>query len=200
MPRVEEQLRGRPPAGDLVGHDGDDDALLAAATARVVSAGMERAAWFESDQPLIDRLVENTRWSTIDNFITVPTDCPQRDERLGWTGDIQAFAPVAAFHYDCYWMREFHWCDFEWDKRFFGDIESTLKRLHEDKGLHICAWINPYIGQRGEMFKEGRDKGYLVRKPNGEVWQTDFWQAGMGLVDSPTRPPVNGSRSRSRPC
>lgn len=91
--------------------------------------------------------------------------------------------PLAAFHYDCYWMREFHWCDFEWDKRFFDDIESTLKRLHEDKGLHICAWINPYIGQRGEMFKEGRDKGYLVRKPNGEVWQTDFWQAGMGLVD-----------------
>lgn len=66
--------------------------------------------------------------------------------------------PLAAFHYDCYWMREFHWCDFEWDKRFFGDIESTLKRLHEDKG-------------------------YLVRKPNGEVWQTDFWQAGMGLVN-----------------
>ncbi|TCF32473.1 alpha-glucosidase [Bifidobacterium longum subsp. longum] len=66
--------------------------------------------------------------------------------------------PLAAFHYDYYWMREFHWCDFEWDKRFFGDIESTLKRLHEDKG-------------------------YLVRKPNGEVWQTDFWQAGMGLVD-----------------
>ena len=66
--------------------------------------------------------------------------------------------PLAAFHYDCYWMREFHWCDFEWDKRFFGDIESTLKRLHEDKG-------------------------YLVRKPNGEVWQTDFWQAGVGLVD-----------------
>lgn len=66
--------------------------------------------------------------------------------------------PLAAFHYDCYWVREFHWCDFEWDKRFFGDIESTLKRLHEDKG-------------------------YLVRKPNGEVWQTDFWQAGMGLVD-----------------
>ncbi len=40
--------------------------------------------------------------------------------------------PLAAFHYDCYWMREFHWCDFEWDKRFFGDIESTLKRLHDN--------------------------------------------------------------------
>lgn len=91
--------------------------------------------------------------------------------------------PLAVFHYDCYWMREFRWCDFTWDKRFFGDIESTLKRLHEDKGLHICAWINPYIGQRSEMFKEGKEKGYLVRKPSGEIWQTDFWQAGMGLVD-----------------
>ena len=67
-------------------------------------------------------------------------------------------ATINSFIDDCYWMRELHWCDFEWDKRFFGDIESTLKRLHEDKG-------------------------YLVRKPNGEVWQTDFWQAGMGLVD-----------------
>ena len=85
---------------EVDGFDGDDDALLAAATARVVSAGMERAAWFESDQPLIDRLVENTRWSTIDNFITVPTDCPQRDERLGWTGDIGAFAPTALSLYD----------------------------------------------------------------------------------------------------
>lgn len=91
--------------------------------------------------------------------------------------------PLSVFHYDCYWMREFHWTDFEWDKRFFGDIESTLERLHRDKGLRTCAWINPYIGQRGSMFAEGKAKGYLVRKPNGEVWQTDFWQAGMGLVD-----------------
>ncbi|MBT1176534.1 alpha-xylosidase [Bifidobacterium callimiconis] len=91
--------------------------------------------------------------------------------------------PLSAFHYDCFWMREFQWTDFEWDKRFFGDIESTLERLHEDKGLHICAWINPYIGQRGRLFAEGKENGYLVRKPNGEIWQTDMWQAGMGLVD-----------------
>lgn len=91
--------------------------------------------------------------------------------------------PLSAFHYDCYWMREFQWTDFEWDRRFFGDIESTLQRLHADKGLHICAWINPYLGQRGALFDEARANGYLVRKPNGEIWQTDFWQAGMGLVD-----------------
>lgn len=91
--------------------------------------------------------------------------------------------PLSAFHYDCYWMREFHWTDFEWDSRFFPDIEATLKRLHEDKGLHLCAWINPYIGQSGAMFDEGMRNGYLVRNPDGTVWQTDNWQAGMGLVD-----------------
>ncbi|WEV46766.1 alpha-xylosidase [Bifidobacterium sp. ESL0690] len=91
--------------------------------------------------------------------------------------------PLSVFHYDCYWMRQFQWCDFEWDKRFFGDIESTLKRLHDEKHLHICAWINPYVGQRGKMFEEGKQKGYLVKKANGDVWQTDLWQAGMGLVD-----------------
>ncbi|MCT6838915.1 MAG: alpha-xylosidase, partial [Bifidobacteriales bacterium] len=91
--------------------------------------------------------------------------------------------PLSVFHYDCYWMREFHWTDFQWDKRFFPDIEGTLSRLHEDKGLHVCAWINPYIGQESILFDEGADKGYLVRKPNGDIWQTDLWQAGMGLVD-----------------
>lgn len=91
--------------------------------------------------------------------------------------------PLSVFHYDCYWMREFHWTDFEWDKRYFGDVESTLKRLHDDKGLHLCAWINPYIGQNGTMFDEGVDGGFLVRNPDGTIWQTDNWQAGMALVD-----------------
>ncbi|KJY53493.1 AglL Glycosyl hydrolases family 31, Alpha-glucosidase [Bifidobacterium coryneforme] len=91
--------------------------------------------------------------------------------------------PLSVFHYDCYWMREFHWTDFQWDKRFFPDIEGTLSRLHKDKGLHVCAWINPYIGQESILFDEGADKGYLVRKPDGDIWQTDLWQAGMGLVD-----------------
>ncbi|ERH31512.1 glycosyl hydrolase, family 31 [Alloscardovia omnicolens F0580] len=94
--------------------------------------------------------------------------------------------PLSAFHYDCYWMREFQWTDFEFDERFFGTIdqvEKSLRSLRGDKGLHVCVWLNPYLGQRGSAFKEALERGYLVKKPNGEVWQTDFWQAGMGLVD-----------------
>jgi alpha-D-xyloside xylohydrolase len=90
--------------------------------------------------------------------------------------------PLAVFHFDCFWMREFNWCDFVWDKRTFPDPPAMLARL-KARGLHICVWINPYIAQRSPLFAEGRREGYLLRLPNGDVWQTDQWQAGMGVVD-----------------
>lgn len=91
--------------------------------------------------------------------------------------------PLSVFHFDCFWMRAFHWCDFEWDKECFPDIKGTLQRYHE-KGLKICAWINPYIAQGTPFFAEGAKNGYLLKRADGKgVWQTDNWQAGMGLVD-----------------
>ncbi len=90
--------------------------------------------------------------------------------------------PLSVFHFDCFWMREFTWCDFEWDPRTFPDPPGMLSRLH-DKGLRVCVWINPYIGQRSRLFEEAVASGYLVTRPNGEPWQWDLWQAGMGLVD-----------------
>jgi len=90
--------------------------------------------------------------------------------------------PLSVFHFDCFWMREFNWCDFEWDPRVFPDPEGMLARLH-DRGLRVSAWINPYIGQRSPLFAEAAAAGYLVRRRDGSVWQWDLWQAGMGLVD-----------------
>lgn len=90
--------------------------------------------------------------------------------------------PLSVFHYDCFWMREFQWVDFRWDERFFPDPEGQVKRLH-DKGLHVSAWINPYIAQRSPLFAEAAQAGYLLMRSDGGVWQWDMWQAGMGLVD-----------------
>lgn len=90
--------------------------------------------------------------------------------------------PLSVFHFDCCWMKCFHWCDFEWDKETFPDPEGMLKRLHE-KGVRICVWINPYIAQASELFWEGMENGYFVRRTNGDVWQCDKWQAGMAVVD-----------------
>jgi alpha-D-xyloside xylohydrolase len=90
--------------------------------------------------------------------------------------------PLHVFHFDCFWMREFHWCDFQWDPRTFPDPPAMLRRLKE-RGLRICVWINPYIAQLSPLFAEGKEGGYLLKKPDGDVWQTDQWQAGMGIVD-----------------
>jgi len=90
--------------------------------------------------------------------------------------------PVRVFHFDCFWMKEFNWCDFQWDSRTFPDPPAMLKRMKE-RGLNICVWINPYIAQASALFDEASRNGYLLRKPNGDVWQTDMWQAGMGIVD-----------------
>lgn len=90
--------------------------------------------------------------------------------------------PLHVFHFDCYWMEAYEWCNFTWDPKTFPDPEGMLKRYH-DRGLKICVWINPYIGQKSPLFQEGMEHGYLLKKTNGDVWQTDMWQAGMGLVD-----------------
>ena len=90
--------------------------------------------------------------------------------------------PLHVFHFDCFWMEGFEWCNFVWDPKTFPDPEGMLKRYHQ-RGLKICVWINPYIGQKSPLFAEGMEYGYLVKKSNGDVWQTDMWQAGMGLVD-----------------
>ncbi len=90
--------------------------------------------------------------------------------------------PLSVFHFDCFWMREFQWCDFQWDKRQFPDPEAMLARLHA-RGLKISLWINPYIAQKSPLFAEGAAAGYFIKRTNGLVFQTDQWQPGMAIVD-----------------
>lgn len=90
--------------------------------------------------------------------------------------------PLRVFHFDCFWMKEFHWSDFLWDDRVFPDPAGMLTRIKE-KGLNICLWINSYIGQESRLFSEGKENGYFVKRENGDVWQWDMWQPGMALVD-----------------
>ncbi len=90
--------------------------------------------------------------------------------------------PLSVFHFDCFWMKDFNWCDLTWDSRVFPDPEGMLRRLKE-KGLKICVWINSYVGQESSMFREGVEGGYFLKRPNGDVWQWDMWQPGMAIVD-----------------
>ncbi|MDE7361035.1 MAG: alpha-xylosidase [Oscillospiraceae bacterium] len=91
--------------------------------------------------------------------------------------------PLEVFHFDSFWMKEFQWCDLEWDKRQFPDPPAMLKRLKENKQVKTCVWINPYIGQRSPLFDEGVKGDYLLKNPDGSVFQCDMWQPGLAIVD-----------------
>lgn len=87
---------------EVSGWPGDLEAAVARGDviARVYHTDLERTGWFETSNASVNRLHENVVWSMRGNFLDIPTDCPQRDERVGWTGDIQVFAPTASYLYD----------------------------------------------------------------------------------------------------
>jgi len=97
-------------------------------------------------------------------------------------GMLKRDIPLSVFHFDCFWMKEYEWCNFEWDKNVFPDPVGLISRIKE-KGIKVCVWINSYIGQKSPLFKEGMDNGYFIKNKDGGVWQWDMWQAGQGIVD-----------------
>jgi alpha-D-xyloside xylohydrolase len=105
--------------------------------------------------------------------------------------------PLHVFHFDCFWMKAHHWCDFRWDEQVFPEPAAMLARL-KSKGLHICVWINPYIGERSHLFDEGRDRGFLLEHASGDVYQRPKWQAGMAYVDFTNPEAVRWYQSKLR--
>ncbi len=105
--------------------------------------------------------------------------------------------PLKVFHFDCFWMKERQWCDFEWDRDAFPDPEGMLKRL-KSRGLKICVWINSYISGLSKLFKEGSDCGYFIKNSDGSVFQRDQWQPSMAIVDFSNPAAVNWFQSKLR--
>jgi alpha-D-xyloside xylohydrolase len=105
--------------------------------------------------------------------------------------------PLHVFHFDCFWMKAHHWVNLTWDEQVFPDPPGMLQRLKQ-RGLHVCVWINPYIGERSHLFDEGAAAGYLLRRPNGDVYQRHQWQAGMAYVDFTNPAAVEWYQSKLR--
>ncbi|GHU67639.1 alpha-xylosidase [Clostridia bacterium] len=110
------------------------------------------------------------------------TDYNEETIRAFTEGMAERGIPLSVFHFDCFWMKEWEWCNFLWDEANFPDPTGMLARMHE-RGLKVCVWINPYIAQKSPLFDEGKRGGYLLKRSNGNVWQWDMWQPGMSLVD-----------------
>ena len=97
-------------------------------------------------------------------------------------GMLERDIPLKVFHFDCCWMKPFHWTDFIWDANVFPNPREMLQKIH-DRGIKVCVWINSYIGQESALFAEGMEKGYFLKRRNGDVWQWDMWQPGLAIVD-----------------
>ncbi|WP_165216787.1 alpha-L-rhamnosidase [Schaalia sp. ZJ1691] len=102
---------------------------IAEATAVAISTHLQRRGTLTTSHQTLNRFHENVVWSQADNFVSVPTDCPQRDERLGWTGDAQAFAATAntLFHTEAFWMSWLR--DLELDQPEDGSVASVVPNI-----------------------------------------------------------------------
>ena len=103
-------------------------------TAQVISSGLKPTGTFECSDSLVNKLVSNTRWSMIDNFLDIPTDCPQRDERLGWTADAQVFLPTANYlaNVNAFYMKWMH--DMILDQSPEGGVPCVIPNLRPSYG------------------------------------------------------------------
>ncbi|GAA4697462.1 alpha-L-rhamnosidase [Phytohabitans rumicis] len=179
-------------------------------TAVVCHSDMRRTGWFSCSEPLLDRLHENVVWSMRGNFLDVPTDCPQRDERLGWTGDLQVFAPTAAYLYDCAGVLA------SWLRDLQADQLSTPDRIPPLVVPDILGWphamaawgdavtIAPWV-----LYERYGDLELLRRQYEGMTAWVDHvaklagpdlvWDRQLQLGDwlDPTAPPAAPADSRT---
>jgi alpha-L-rhamnosidase len=170
-------------------------------TAVVIHSDMERTGWFESSDPLLNQLHQNVVWSMRGNFLDIPTDCPQRDERLGWTGDLQVFSPTASFIYDASGFLQSWLVDLAIEQRKAGGIVPQVIPMVLDRPMSGAAWsdaatIVPWvlyqrfgdakiIADQYESMKAWVDHIVAVAGEN-DLWDTGF-QYGDWL--DPTAPP-----------
>ncbi|HEY7103244.1 MAG TPA: family 78 glycoside hydrolase catalytic domain [Mycobacteriales bacterium] len=120
------------------------DAELIAAEVLAISSDTPVRGTFRCSDPALTRFHENVRWSQRDNFVAVPTDCPQRDERLGWTGDAQAFAPTACTLFDSRAFWESWLVDLAHDQTEDGAVPSVVPNVLGDgpPALGRAGWAD----------------------------------------------------------
>jgi len=183
--------------------DGDVEAV-------VIHTGMRRTGWFESSNDGLDRLHSNVVWSMRDNFVDLPTDCPQRDERVGWTGDIQVFAPTALRLFAAHgtltgWLR-----DLAVEQADQGHVPNFVPWVECGfPNFPTAAWGDAAVIVPWEMYRNDGDIRILSDQyPSMRAWvdlvdeltdHTGLWNTGFQLGDwlDPTAPPEDPGKSHT---
>jgi alpha-L-rhamnosidase len=157
-----------------------------------ISSAITPTASFSSANPLVNRLVQNTIWSQRSNFIEVPTDCPQRDERLGWTGDAQVFAATACYLHESQGMLRKYVRDVIADQRADGAIPHVVPdptRNHEDiiPGFYgSTGWGDAICVIPMALYEHYGDREILAEALPAMVKWNDFvWSISNGPIVHP---------------
>ncbi|CAK7232439.1 hypothetical protein SEUCBS140593_008260 [Sporothrix eucalyptigena] len=191
-----------------------EDALLKSVVADVMHTDMKRTGHFECSHPKVNKLHENTLWSMRGNFFSIPTDCPQRDERLGWTGDIQVFCNSASFLYNTAGMLGDWLLDVKAEQLLDTDdgvppvvVPDILQTLWPHAPLAV--WDDVTVLTPWDLYRSYGDSGFLERQydsmvawvdrgvPRGEdgLWLSTLQQLGDWL--DPAAPPDKPQETRT---
>lgn len=177
-------------------------------SAIVLHSDMERTGWFECSDPLLNRLHENVVWSMRGNFLDIPTDCPQRDERMGWTGDIQVFSPTAAFLYDVSGFLQSWLADLAIEqKKSGGAVPHVVPDILGGNGA--AAWGDAATVVPWALYHRFGDIGILenqfesmcawVDHIASDAGENHLWDSGFQFGDwlDPTAPPNKPWQART---
>ncbi|ONK09635.1 Bacterial alpha-L-rhamnosidase [Streptomyces sp. MP131-18] len=187
-------------------------------TAQVLHTDLRRTGWFECSEPLLNQLHENVVWSMRGNFLDVPTDCPQRDERLGWTGDLQVFAPTACFLYDCAGMLTSWLSDLAAEQYddgtvpfFVPTLEAEAWRPDWSPSWPAAVWGDVAVLTPWTLYERFGDAGVLrAQYPSARAWVElvasrldgdGLWRHDRQLGDwlDPAAPPDDPGRALTDP-
>ncbi|MFJ8927410.1 family 78 glycoside hydrolase catalytic domain [Streptomyces sp. NPDC102364] len=180
-------------------------------SAVVVHSDMARTGWFSCSNQLVTRLHTNTVWSMRGNFVGVPTDCPQRDERLGWTGDLNAFAPTAVFLYDVRGVLRSWLDDLAAEHSATGTVPWTVPDALPHPSSAAALWSDVAVNLPWTLYQEYGDAGILrraypsmvalVAEIAGRLDEHGLWSEGFQFgdwlaPDAPADNPAGGGTDR----
>ncbi|MFN8531099.1 MAG: alpha-L-rhamnosidase C-terminal domain-containing protein [Anaerolineae bacterium] len=170
---------------------------------------MERTGWFECSNPLLNQLHENIVWGMRGNFVDVPTDCPQRDERLGWTGDLEIFSPAASFLYDASGFLQSWLTDLAIEQRKAGGVVVHVVPNALGTPLPAAAWGDAATVVPSVLYERSGDRDILAAQfESMRAWvdyiasaagESRLWDKGFQFGDwlDPTAPPDKPGQART---
>ncbi len=182
-----------------------------AVTAEVIGSDMVRTGWFECSDPMVTRLHENVVWGMRGNFLYLPTDCPQRDERLGWTGDIQIFGPTASYLYDCDGFLSSWLVDLALEQKASGGVPFIVPDVLHSAKMPAAAWGDVAVILPWTLYERFGDLGVLeAQYPSAKGWVDQvlaiagdryLWEGGFQFGDwvDPDAPPDQPAKAKADP-